>query len=67
MTTDGADKANALDVDCEKVTGGSHKGCSIQENTCEEIRDATRKSCNALAAEGADWCLTRYNQFAALQ
>ena len=25
------------------------------------IRKATRKGCNGLAAEGPDWCLTRYN------
>jgi hypothetical protein len=61
MTTAGADKANELAADCEKVTGGSHSGCSIQQNTCDEIRDATRKGCNGLAAEGPDWCLTRYN------
>ena len=61
MTTDGADKANELAADCEKVTSGSHKGCNIQQNTCDEIRDATRKGCNGLAAEGPDWCLTKYN------
>lgn len=61
MTTEGADKANSLAADCEKVTSGSNKGCNIQQNTCDEIREATRKGCNGLAAEGPDWCLTRYN------
>ena len=61
MTTDGADKANALAADCEKVTDAPHKACNIQENSCDEIRNATRKGCNGLAAEGPDWCLTRYN------
>jgi hypothetical protein len=61
MTTDGADKANELTADCEKVTSGSHKDCNIQENTCDEIRNATPKGCNDLAAEGPDWCLTKYN------
>ena len=61
MTTDGADKANALAADCEKVTRAPHKDCNIQQNTCDEIRKATRNGCYGLAAEGPDWCLTRYN------
>jgi len=61
MTTDGADKANELAADCEKVTSAPHKDCNIQQNSCDQIRKATRKGCNGLAAEGPDWCLTRYN------
>ena len=61
MTTDGADKANGLAADCEKVTDAPHKGCNIQENTCDEIRKATQKGCWGKGAEGPDWCLTRYN------
>jgi hypothetical protein len=61
MTTDGADKANALAAECEKVTSGPRNGCNIQQNTCDEIRSATRRGCNGLGAEGPDWCLTKYN------
>ncbi len=61
MTTLGADKANELTADCEKVTSGSHKGCNIQENTCDEIRKATQKGCWDAGTTGPDWCLTRYN------
>jgi len=45
MTTDGADKANALTDDCNQVTSAPHSGCNIQENTCDEIRKATQKGC----------------------
>jgi hypothetical protein len=61
MTTDGADKANALAADCEKVTSAPHKDCNIQQNTCDQIRKATQKGCWGKGAEGPDWCLTRYN------
>jgi len=61
MTTDGADKANELAADCEKVTDSPHKGCNIQENTCDEIRKATEKGCSGRGTTGPDWCLTRYN------
>ncbi len=43
MTTDGADKANELADDCNKVTSSPHKGCNIQQNTCDEIRKNTQK------------------------
>jgi len=58
--TDGADKANALAADCEKVTDAPHKGCNIQENTCDEIKKATAKGCVDVGTTGPDWCLTRY-------
>jgi hypothetical protein len=61
MTTDGADKANALAADCQKVADHSDKACNIQENSCDEIRKATQKGCWGKGAEGPDWCLTRYN------
>ena len=61
MTTDGADKANALADDCNKVTSGSHSGCNIQENTCDEIRKTTQKGCWGLAASAPDFCLTKYH------
>jgi hypothetical protein len=57
MTTDGADKANELAEQCNKVTTGDHKGCSIQEYTCDEIRKTIQKGCWGLAAEGPDFCV----------
>jgi len=54
MTTDGADKANQLADDCNKVTNGPHPGCNIQENTCEEIRKTTQQGCWGLAASAPD-------------
>lgn len=60
MTTDGAEKANALFEDCKRVTSGSHGSCNIQQNSCEEIRKATQKGCWGLAAEGPDFCFTKY-------
>lgn len=60
MTTMGADKANELAEDCNKVTSGSHKGCNIQENTCDEIRSTTQKGCWGLAASAPDFCLSKY-------
>ena len=60
MTTMGADKANELADDCKQVTTGSHKGCNIQENTCDEIRSTTQKGCWGLAASAPDFCLTKY-------
>jgi len=60
MTTMGADKANELADDCNKVTSGSHSACNIQENTCEEIQKATQKGCWGLAASAPDFCLTKY-------
>jgi len=38
MTTDGADKANELADDCNKVTSAPHSGCNIQENTSDTER-----------------------------
>ena len=61
MTTDGADKANALAADCQKVADHPEKACNIQQNSCDEIRKATQKGCWGKAAEGPDWCLTKYN------
>ena len=60
MTTAGADKANELADDCNKVTTGEHKGCNIQENTCDEIRSTTQKGCWGLAASAPDFCFSRY-------
>lgn len=60
MTTDGADKANQLADDCNKVTTGSHDGCNIQENTCDEIRKTTQKGCWGMAASAPDFCFTKY-------
>jgi len=60
MTTDGADKANELADDCNKVTSSPHKGCNIQQNTCEEIRKNTQKGCWGLGASAPDFCLTKY-------
>lgn len=60
MTTDGADKANELADECNKVTSGPHKGCNIQENTCEEIRKTTQKGCWGLGASAPDFCFTKY-------
>ncbi len=61
MTTEGADKANALAADCQKVADHPDKACNIQENSCDEIRKATQKGCWGKGAEGPDWCLTKYN------
>jgi spore coat protein U-like protein len=60
MTTDGADKANELADDCNKVTSSPHKGCNIQQNTCDEIRKNTQKGCWGLAASAPDFCFTKY-------
>lgn len=60
MTTDGADKANVLAGDCEKVTSAPHKDCNIQEHTCDEIRKTTQKGCWGMAAGAPDFCLTQY-------
>jgi spore coat protein U-like protein len=60
MTTDGADKANQLADDCNKVTSPPHSACSIQQNTCDEIRNATQKGCWGMAASAPDFCLMRY-------
>jgi hypothetical protein len=60
MTTDGADKANQLADDCKKVTSAPRSGCNIQQNTCDEIRDATKHACDGLAASAPDFCMLRY-------
>ena len=60
MTTAGADSANALADDCNKVTSSPHKGCGIQENTCDEIRSTTQNGCWGLAASAPDFCFTKY-------
>ncbi len=61
MTTYGADKANELAADCQKVADHPDKACNIQQNSCDEIRKATQRGCWGKAAEGPDWCLTKYN------
>ncbi len=58
MTTDGADKANALAEKCNKVTSSPHSACKIQQHTCDEIHEATKRACWGLAAEAPDFCLT---------
>lgn len=60
LTTDGADKANALADECKKVTSDSNKGCNVQENSCEEIRKTTQKGCWGLGASAPDFCFTKY-------
>jgi spore coat protein U-like protein len=45
MTTDGADKANQLADDCNKVTSPPHDACNVQQNTCDEIHKTTQKGC----------------------
>ncbi len=60
LTTDGADKANQLADECNRVTDAPHKGCNVQENSCEEIRKVTQKGCWGLAASAPDFCLTKY-------
>jgi spore coat protein U-like protein len=58
MTTMGADKANDLAQKCSRATTGSHAGCSAQQNTCDEIRDATQHGCDRLGASAPDFCFT---------
>ncbi|MBV9034581.1 MAG: spore coat protein U domain-containing protein [Acidobacteriaceae bacterium] len=60
MTTMGADKANELADDCKRVTSSPHSACNIQQNTCDEMRDATRRGCEGLAASAPDFCFTKY-------
>jgi spore coat protein U-like protein len=60
MTTMGAEEANALADDCTKTTQAPHSACNIQQNTCDEIRDATQRACNGLGSQAPDFCLTRY-------
>jgi spore coat protein U-like protein len=60
MTTMGADKANGLADDCNKVTSAPHSACNVQENTCEEIQKATQKGCWGMAASAPDFCFTKY-------
>ncbi len=57
MTTLGAEKANSLAEKCTRATSGSHGGCNTQQNTCEEIRDATRHGCDGLGASAPDFCI----------
>lgn len=60
MTTQGADKANELADECNKVTSAPHSDCNIQEHTCDEIQKATQKGCWGMAASAPDFCLTKY-------
>jgi spore coat protein U-like protein len=59
MTTLGADKANQLAEQCAKATTGSHPGCNAQENTCDEIRDATKHGCDRLGSSAPDFCFMK--------
>jgi len=61
MTTMGADKANSLADDCNKATRSPHTGCNVQQNTCDEIKDATKHGCDGQGASAPDFCFTRYN------
>ena len=56
FTTDGPDKANELAEQCAKVSSAPHQGCSAQQNTCDEIRDAAKHGCWAMAAQAPDFC-----------
>jgi spore coat protein U-like protein len=60
MTTLGADKANQLADDCTRATRSPHTGCNIQQNTCDEIKDATKHGCDGQGASAPDFCFTRY-------
>jgi hypothetical protein len=59
MTT-GGDQTAQLVEECKKVVKGSQAVCNPQENSCDEIRKATQKACWGLAAEGPDFCMTKY-------
>jgi len=59
MTTGGGETAQLVE-ECQKVVKGSQAACNPQENSCDEIRKATQKACWGLAAEGPDFCLTKY-------
>jgi hypothetical protein len=59
MTTMGPDKANELPGNCAKATTGSHTGCNAQENTCDEIRDATKHCCDRLGSSAPDFCFAK--------
>ena len=60
MTTLGTDKADALADDCTRATQSPHSACNIQQNTCDEITDATKRGCDSLGIRGPDFCLLRY-------
>lgn len=60
MTTMGADKASGLVDDCTRTTAAPHSGCNAQQNTCDEIRDATKHGCDRLGASAPDFCFSRY-------
>ncbi len=59
MTTMGADKAADLAAQCTKATDAPHTGCSTQQNTCDEIRDATKHGCDRLGASAPDFCFAK--------
>jgi spore coat protein U-like protein len=59
LTTMGGDKANELAAQCAKATTGSHTGCNAQQNTCDEIRDATKHGCDRLGASAPDFCFIK--------
>ena len=56
MTTAGADKAEELAEECNKVTSAPHSACKIQEKACDEIKAAIKKGCDGLAASAPDFC-----------
>ncbi len=60
LTTDGAEKANQLAEKCNKVTNAPHASCNVQENSCDEIRNATKHGCWGLAASAPDFCFAEY-------
>lgn len=60
MTTAGAEKAEELSEECNKVTSAPHSACKIQEKTCDEIKAAIKKGCDGLAASAPDFCFTKY-------
>lgn len=60
MTTMGAEKAGQLSDDCNRTTSAPHTACNIQQNTCDEIKDATKRGCDGLGAQAPDFCFTRY-------
>ena len=60
MTTQGADKANEIADECNKVTAAPHSACNIQQNTCDEIRKATQKGCWGMGASAPDFCFAKY-------
>jgi hypothetical protein len=59
MTTMGADKANELAGYCAKATDAPHSGCNAQQNTCDEISDATKHGCDRLGSSAPSFCFIK--------